>query len=293
MTGGPRGLGGKLKHPFWGSAAVMVGAYLLIRFGVPHVPPLLGVTSAPVPSSVVWQYMLSVLLAVLLYVSSDETRWRRFREPIRALLADPEKKWLRVGVLAAAMAVVGWGTWSTVRPSYGAPPSLRSIHPAPPDQIQFRGRTMRLSQVENPLREEGEMEEHVRRGAAIYARNCVPCHGDRLDGQGHFAGAFTPTPLDLTSSGNLPQLSESFVFWRIAKGGPGLPPEGTPWNSAMPAWEDMLTEREIWSVILFLYDQTGWTPRSTEDHGGGGEQARGADGAGGSDGSVASAVGTP
>src|SRR5207253_1415095 len=86
---------------------------------------------------------------------------------------------------------------------------------------------------------------------------------------------------------------ESFVFWRVAKGGPGLPREGTPWNSAMPVWEDFitdqisrsvrksshtgtpwnsampvwedfLTEREIWSVILFLYEQTGWKPRTWE-----------------------------
>jgi len=57
------------------------------------------------------------------------------------------------------------------------------------------------------------------------------------------------------------------VFWRIAKGGPGLPREGAPWNSAMPAWEDILTEEEIWAVIIFLYDQTGAQPRSWEEEG--------------------------
>jgi mono/diheme cytochrome c family protein len=57
------------------------------------------------------------------------------------------------------------------------------------------------------------------------------------------------------------------VFWRIAKGGVGLPNEGAPWNSAMPAWEDYLTEEEIWSVIIFLYEQTGWHPRALEPHG--------------------------
>jgi len=35
----------------------------------------------------------------------------------------------------------------------------------------------------------------------------------------------------------------------------------------MPKWEDFLTEREIWAVILFLYDQTGWTPRTWEKTG--------------------------
>lgn len=268
MSSRERGVGSALRHPFWGSVAVLLGSWVLIVYGIPHLPPLIGVESAPVPSSVVWQYLLTILLAVILYVSAEEERWRRFRQPIRSLLGDPDKGRLRVVVLLAAMALVGWTTYGAVRPSYGAPASLRSIHPAPPDRIQFRGETMRLSNLQNPLREEGDLEEHVARGSRLYAENCVPCHGDRLDGAGHFARAFNPAPIDLTSGGNLPQLSESFVFWRIAKGGPGLPPEGTPWNSAMPAWEDVLTAGEIWSVVLFLYDQTGFTPRATAAHGG-------------------------
>lgn len=260
-----------MRHPFWGALAVLAGAWVLIVFGIPHLPPLFGVESALVPSSVVWQYMLSVFIAVLLYVSAEEERWHRFREPIGTLLRDPNRGRLRAVVLVAAMALVGWATYGAVRPSYGAPASLRSIHPAPPDRIQFRGEEMRLSTLQNPLREEGNLEEHVARGARLYVENCVPCHGDRLDGDGHFARAFNPTPIDLTSGGNLPQLSESFVFWRIAKGGPGLPPEGTPWNSAMPAWEEILTAREIWSVVLFLYERTGFTPRATGGHGGGSE----------------------
>jgi hypothetical protein len=34
----------------------------------------------------------------------------------------------------------------------------------------------------------------------------------------------------------------------------------------MPAWEDFLTEDEIWAVILFIYEQTGWQPRVMEEH---------------------------
>lgn len=260
-----------VRHPLGGAVVVVSGSWALIVYGIPYLPPLFGVESAPVPDSVVWQYMLSILLAVGLYVSADEERWRRFRAPIRALLADPGKRGWRFTALGAAMLLTGWSTYRAVEPSYGAPPSLRSVHPAPPDRIDFRGRTIRLSGLQNPLREEGSREEHVARGARIYAKNCVPCHGDRLDGDGHFADAFTPAPIDLTSGGNLPQLSESFVFWRIAKGGPGLPSEGTPWNSAMPVWEDVLTEREIWSVILFLYERTGFTPRAEGGHGEGGD----------------------
>src|SRR5207244_6009394 len=83
-------------------------------------------------------------------------------------------------------------------------------------------------------------------GKHVYYRNCLPCHGDHLDGQGHFASGFNPLPANFQDNGTIAQLTESFVFWRVAKGGPGLPREGTPWNSAMPVWEDFLTEREIW-----------------------------------------------
>jgi hypothetical protein len=32
----------------------------------------------------------------------------------------------------------------------------------------------------------------------------------------------------------------------------------------MPAWENFLTADEIWSVIIFLYEQTGRDPRTWE-----------------------------
>jgi mono/diheme cytochrome c family protein len=37
----------------------------------------------------------------------------------------------------------------------------------------------------------------------------------------------------------------------------------------MPAWEDFLSEEEIWQVIAYLYHTTGYEPR-VMDHGEGG-----------------------
>jgi mono/diheme cytochrome c family protein len=108
------------------------------------------------------------------------------------------------------------------------------------------------------------MAEHLATGKRIYYQNCLPCHGDRLDGGGHFAHGFSPTPASFADNGTIAQLTESYVFWRVAKGGPGLPREGTPWNSAMPVWENFLTEDEIWAVVLYIYDQSGWKPRRWE-----------------------------
>lgn len=254
-----------LRHPFWQAMAVLIIAYLLVRLGIPLLPPLIGIDSAPVPGSVVLQYMLTVLAGVLIWVSDSEERWDRFKDPIRSTMVEDDRRWLRVALLVAIPLLVGWLAFQRVRQTVAAPPSLRSIHPAPPSSITFRGKSMTLAGLNNPLRADGSIAEDVEEGKRVYYQNCLPCHGDALSGDGHYAHGFAPTPLPFTGTGTIAQLTESFVFWRIAKGGPGLPPEGTPWNSAMPAWEEDLTEEEIWAVIVFLYEQSGNTPRTWEE----------------------------
>lgn len=260
-------IGEYLRHPFWQAILLLALAYLAFEFGIAYLPPLLGIRSAPVPNSVLWQYLLTAAVGILIYVSDNEERWRRFKEPVAALLVDPRVRWLRGVLLVLAPLAVGWLTYSQVRPSVAAPLHLRSIHPAPPTSIDFRGRVVQLTGLENPLRADGSIEEDYELGRRVYYQNCLPCHGDLLDGDGHYAHGFNPRPLAFTDNGTIPQLTESFVFWRIAKGGPGLPAEGAPWSSAMPAWESILTENEVWAVTIFLYEQTGWSPRTWEEAG--------------------------
>jgi mono/diheme cytochrome c family protein len=257
------------RHPFWQAAGIFVLSYLLVDFGIPLLPG-----SAVVPDSVVLQYMATVAVGVLIYVSDSEERWARFKEPIHAVLTEPRLRPVRTTLLAAGPVLVGLLTFTGVRATVSAPPNLRSIHPAPPTEITFRGQRIVLTGLDNPLRREGDLAEHLATGRRVYYQNCMPCHGDYLDGQGHYAAGFNPLPLSFQDVGTIAQLTESFVFWRVAKGGPGLPREGAPWNSAMPAWEDFLTEREIWSVVLFLYEQTGRLPRTWEATGKG-EEGRG------------------
>ena len=260
-----------LGHPFWQAVLLLVLSYLLFTVGIAYIPPLLGIPSAPVPASVVVQYMLTALVAILIFVSDDEARWTRFKQPINAALVQPDLRWLRAALLILLPLAVGFAAFQRARPKVAAPIQLRSIHPAPPSQITFRGKALSLTGLENPLRSRGDLAEHYKTGRRIYYQNCLPCHGDLLDGKGHFGHGFSPTPLAFDDPGNIAQLTESFVFWRIAKGGPGLPREGTPWNSAMPVWEDFLTEDEIWAVIIFLYQQSGFSPRRWETGEGRGE----------------------
>ncbi len=249
-------------HPLGQAALLIVGSWAFFEFIVPLFPG-----SAPVPATVVLQYTLTAVVGVLIYVSTSERRWQEFKRPIHETLVRPDRRMVRGTLLTVVPLVIGLVTFNQVRPKVGATAGLRSIHPAPPSSITFQGRTVTLDGLENPLRNQGSLETHYETGKTIYYQNCLPCHGDLIDGQGHFAHGYNPTPLAFHQAGTIDMLTESFLFWRIAKGGVGLPREGAPWNSAMPAWEDYLTENEIWSVIIFLYRQAGLTPRTWEEHG--------------------------
>jgi DMSO reductase family type II enzyme heme b subunit len=162
-------------------------------------------------------------------------------------------------------SLFGYYAYTQAAAKAEAPAELRAVHPAPPVSISFRGKTIDIQGLENPLRKDtANFNVNVAEGAAIYVKNCLFCHGDNLDGAGHFAHAFNPPPANFTDPGTIAMLQEAYLFWRIAKGGPGLPKESSPWNSVMPAWEDRLTEEEIWKVILYLYDATGYQPRRWE-----------------------------
>ena len=244
-----------LRSRFFQAALVLVIAFVLLRFGI----------RPPAPWSVFTLYMAIVLLAVLVYISSDSDSWRAFKRPIWSTLVDPDKRVLRGALIVLIPLLLGYYAYTQAAARPQAPPELRAVHPAPPASIQFRGKEINIQGVENPLRKDpAGYKASVAAGSETYIRNCVYCHGDNLDGHGHFAYGFNPPPANFEDPGTIAMLQEAYLFWRIAKGGPGLPRESTPWNSVMPAWEDRLTEDQIWQVIMYLYDATGQKPRRWE-----------------------------
>ncbi|MFQ5563946.1 MAG: c-type cytochrome [Parvularculaceae bacterium] len=243
---------------------VLVAAYLILDNAFPPV----------MPKSVLVQYMIIIAVGVLLYYSFDDRRWAEFKAPIKATLEDPNKWPIRWAFVALATGLAGFATYNAVKPSLIAPVELRQVHPAPPRQLEAYGETFDLTTLENPLRGDvletlktdpdaaaEKYAEIVARGSNIYYSNCFFCHGDLLDGRGIFAAGLNPPPANFRDVGTIAQLQEAYLFWRITTGGPGLPKEGAPWNSAMPVWQEVLSEEEVWSVITFLYDHVGQVPR--------------------------------
>ena len=244
------------RSRFAQAVVVLVIAFVIFRFGI----------RPPAPWSVLTLYMAIVLLAVLIYVSSDSDSWREFMRPIRSTLVAPDKRLARLVLLIVVPLLFGYYAYTQAAAKPQAPPELRAVHPAPPGSIQFRGKEIQITGLDNPLRkDQANFKKHFAAGAEIYIRNCVYCHGDNLDGKGHFAFGFNPPPANFQDPGTIAMLQEAFLFWRISKGGPGLPKESTPWNSVMPAWEDRLSEEQTWQVIMYLYDATGQQPRRWEE----------------------------
>ena len=225
----------------------------------------------PIPASVITLYMAIVTGAIIAYVSSSKDRWEGFTRPVLRLILEPRYKLALVLIVFAVPALAALNVYSKMNVPLQAPGFGRTIHPAPPDEITVHDRAISLITADNPYREleasdPAAFGEHLENGRRVYFENCFYCHGDAMAGDGMFAHGLNPIPTNFTDAGVLPQFQESFLFWRVSKGAPGMPEEGGPWDSAMPAWEKFLTEEEMWDVVSYLFEYTGYRPRAQEVH---------------------------
>ena len=241
------------------AVAWWVGIYVLLRFGF----------TAPIPSSVVSLYMGIVTLAMLAYVSSSYERRDEVSRPLVRFMIDRRYSLLLALTVVAIPALAAANVYVQMNVPLEPPLFSRTVHPASPTAITVHEKQIDLDVGENPFlalerTNQVEYRRHVENGRRIYYQNCVFCHGDNLAGNGMFVHALDPIPTNFADKGTIANLRDTFLMWRISKGGPGMPEEGGPWDSAMPAWEKFLKEEEMWEAILFLYDFTGQKPRARE-----------------------------
>jgi hypothetical protein len=236
------------------------GIYALLRFGF----------TAPIPSSVISIYMGIVSLAILAYVSSSRERREEVSRPLVRFMTEKRYTPFLAATVVAIPALAAANVYVKMNVPIEPPLFSRTVHPASPADITVHDKRIDLDAGENPFRHlessnPQEFRTHVENGRRVYYQNCVFCHGDNLAGNGMFVHGLDPIPTNFSDKGTIPMLRETFLFWRISKGGPGLPDEGGPWDTAMPAWEKFLKEDEIWDAILFVYDYTGSKPRGREE----------------------------
>ncbi|MBI3597908.1 MAG: hypothetical protein HY201_00380, partial [Nitrospirae bacterium] len=194
-----------MRIPLIGKVAIIwVSLYLALKFLV----------SPSLPSSVIFMYMSLITVCILLFVSVFPEDAEAFFGPIKRFIAGDQtdsavRKLGRVAMFAIIPLFFGHRSYQANMPSYEPPLEQRIVHPAPP--TEFTG-------MYNPYREDHEhFAENVKRGGEVFYRNCVFCHGDKLDGTGIFAEGFNLRPANFQENGVINMLQESYLFWRISK----------------------------------------------------------------------------
>lgn len=239
-----------MKGPLAQTGILLVGTYVFLKFVLP-------LFTAPLPASLIFLYVALTVAAAMIFYTMSGAGLEEFMGPIGRFLTGEGQKGVaataRVMVFLLFPLLVGWQTYTKLAPSDVPPPENRTIHPAPPGE--FVG-------LSNPF---PKTQENVMMGKGLYAAFCSPCHGSNFDGKGPASVGFNPPPANFSDPGTIAQLQESYLFWRIKKGGVGLPVEGMPWKSAMPRWEVELPDDWIWKIIMGEYDGAGQSPRTWEE----------------------------
>lgn len=89
-------------------------------------------------------------------------------------------------------------------------------------------------------------EAKLRRGAALFDRQCSSCHGWSGAGGGSEGFFLVPAPADLEWLARTPkERSEPYIYWSIAEG-------GAAFESEMPAFKESLSDEDIWSLTAYL-----------------------------------------
>jgi mono/diheme cytochrome c family protein len=212
----------------------------------------------PTPSTLLLWYMVLAISASLVYVSTSDLKWANFLSFILPAGDDKLKALFQKMMVLSFPLMVGWFVYSGTVPGTASPVELRIQHPT------------LLQEYEKLVNPFADVDEETKRkvieeGKHLYQQNCRPCHGSKADGNGPFANAFRLRPINFTDPGTIATVIENFAFWRIKEGGPGLPGASTPWDSAMPAWKDVLTDTQIWKIIMGEYVTAGVQSRQREE----------------------------
>lgn len=252
---------------FWSTVISLISTYLFLEYGVPYATMLITGTGQwmPVPRSAIAMFMILAFVGAIVYISTSDEKIEEFKEPVLAFLrGDQSGRWpvwakhAWVVSLAVFPFLLGGFVYFQTRPTVASPTTLRIQHPTIPGAYE---------KLKNPLRNpDGTVKDPkvIEEGSVLYQRNCGPCHGTAAAGDGPMGWGFRLKPVNFRDPGTIGTLVEAYLFWRIKEGGPSLPPEASPWDSAMPAWKEELSDEEIWKIIVAEYDTAGMEPRKPE-----------------------------
>jgi mono/diheme cytochrome c family protein len=95
----------------------------------------------------------------------------------------------------------------------------------------------RAAKKKNPIPSDAAS---VGAGKAVYAANCLACHGETGKGDGPAAININPKPHDLSDPKIVSQ-SDGELFWKITQG-----------KKPMPSFDKLLSETDRWNVVNYI-----------------------------------------
>jgi cytochrome c oxidase cbb3-type subunit I/II len=129
-------------------------------------------------------------------------------------------------------------------------PLARATPPAVP--IAMVGGYSLSAPILHPAADQGDLQEEVSRGGALFGANCASCHGSAGGGDGKASASLLPKPTNLTAA-RFSDERLSSVLWNGIAG------------SAMPPWRQLPTE-DLRALIAYIQslNAPGSTPRIQE-----------------------------
>lgn len=85
----------------------------------------------------------------------------------------------------------------------------------------------------------------IQAGSSLYAKQCASCHGAQGMGDGEAGRGLSPSPALLAYMIQMPMSVDEYMLWTISDG-------GQEFETAMPAFKDTLSQKEIWQIVAFM-----------------------------------------
>jgi mono/diheme cytochrome c family protein len=99
--------------------------------------------------------------------------------------------------------------------------------------------------MKNPVTEDAAS---IKAGQALYGEHCQSCHGKKGTGDGEAGTELKPKPANIAFIMDKWIATDPFLFWTISEGGESL-------KTAMPAFKDVLSDKQRWQIILYMRDE--------------------------------------
>jgi mono/diheme cytochrome c family protein len=120
-----------------------------------------------------------------------------------------------------------------------------------PDYLSRAKRHREFMQGDVPLEYRGGSNPYpattriILDGGRLYKSHCAACHGATGLGGGEVSRDLTPPPALLAYLIDRPRSADKYLLWTISEG-------GAPFDTEMPAFKAVLTERQIWQTIIYM-----------------------------------------